>query len=67
MKTDYAYCQSKTCIHRRGCRRALSNYYDWAIKELLDSNRTSYINHNDCEFSEDEPFHLLDRFRNSDG
>lgn len=73
MKNDYIYCQSTTCIHRRGCRRSLGNYSEAEVKELYTNNRfidevdtTKCIpNYMDVDCEND--YHFLDRFRYSDG
>ena len=56
--SDYSYCKNDKCLHRRGCKRALSNYID--IK-----NAIKFIDFKKCESSLNYEF--LDRFRGSDG
>lgn len=68
MNTDYTYCLSEKCIHRRGCKRALVNYSDDEVKELYTVTRfVSEISGEDCINSKPYPYANLDRFRNSDG
>jgi hypothetical protein len=69
MKTDYAYCMTTKCIHRRGCKRWIGNYTDEEYKKIKESGRVSYIDDYDCENHDDEEmqFYMLDRFRSSTG
>jgi len=70
MKTDYSYCQTKTCIHRRGCKRWIGNYTEEEQLELLVNPRAGFVDNTFCEaISVDVtiPYKLLDRFRNSNG
>jgi len=73
MKTDYTYCTSTDCIHRRGCKRALWNYSDDEVKELYTKSRfVDEIDYSDCipNYSDvncTNDFHFLDRYRLSDG
>lgn len=63
MKTDYTYCLSDDCIHRRGCKRWVGNYKDEKRTKLYQNLSTYYVFDKDCK---DNSFVLLDRFRNSD-
>ena len=62
MNIDYAYCSTKECIHRRGCKRWTGNYKEDDCKEF-----TRWINPTECINSKPYPFAILDRYRNSDG
>ena len=73
MKTDYTYCLSRTCIHRRGCRRALCNYTDKEINDFVAKCGTnmSFLMPEECMLDDEDEgkmgFDMLDRFRLSDG
>ena len=63
LKTDYTYCIKEDCIHRYGCGRWIGNYGTQCVDgkiSLIDG--TSCDDKNSCD-----QFHLLDRFRYSDG
>lgn len=79
MNTDYTYCLSEECIHRRGCKRALCNYTEEQKNDLVEQ-RCGYVSllvPFDCIHEHDledkygnlipTAYNRLDRFRNSDG
>ena len=79
MNTDYTYCLSEECIHRRGCKRALCNYTEQQKNDLV-KQRCGYVSllvPFDCIHDHDledkygnwipTGYNHLDRFRNSDG
>ena len=79
MNTDYTYCLSEECIHRRGCRRALCNYTEQQKNDLVEQ-RCGYVSllvpydcitDHDIEDKYGNPiptaYNHLDRFRYSDG
>lgn len=64
MNLDYIYCLNQdTCIHRRGCKRWLSNYTDEEAIFVSD-NASDYVDDKSCM---ENLFDLLDRFRLSSG
>ena len=56
---DRAYCDTKDCIHRRGCLRWIGNY--------TEEERAKARVWMDDSYCMDEGFILLNRFRHSDG
>jgi len=62
MNKDFTYCNSKDCIHRRGCRRWILNY---RVKHFEDIGNIYFLNDEDCINSTPYPFSELVRFRNS--
>lgn len=72
MKHDYTYCLSEDCIHRRGCKRNLSNYTNDEVKQYANECQfATYFEEDgskgECKESKPYPFQYLDRFRLSDG
>jgi hypothetical protein len=64
MHVDYAYCETESCIHRRGYRRWVGNYvYVVHSEKLIDEVECRNEDAEDDSF----PFIHLDRFRYSDG
>lgn len=64
MNLDYIYCLNQdTCIHRRGCKRWLSNYTDEEAIFVSD-NASDYVDDKSCM---KELYVDLDRFRLSSG
>ena len=68
MIKDITYCSHTSCIHRRGCKRSLSNYNIPEKNGLLLSVFDGSICANTKD-SDDwgDRFGYLIRFRNSDG
>lgn len=60
MKSDYEYCLGDKCIHRRGCRRYVSNH-------ILEFIPKRWIDIKSCINTEPYSYIFLDRYRNSDG
>jgi hypothetical protein len=63
MIKDITYCSNNSCIHRRGCKRSLSNY------EIPNEMILSVFDGLECENPPDDElrYQLLIRFRLSDG
>ena len=62
MKKDFTYCDSETCIHRRGCMRWVWNYEDYKKTDVL-----MFLNPVDCMKSTPLPYQNMVRFRSSFG
>ena len=67
MNTDYTYCLSTDCIHRRGCKRAWINYSSEEKSAIFATGRLSTLVDTECIKSKPYPYANLDRFRYSDG
>jgi len=61
INTDMTYCNSKDCIHRRGCKRWLGNYDQ---KDVEKQPRLWMLSDKECMQND---YYDLIRFRNSDG
>lgn len=69
MKSDYSYCFTVNCIHRKGCKRWVGNYSDDEVNDMyMEGGSITVIDFTKCvpdskDINCTNDYSLLDRFR----